>query len=460
MRRIFNVPDDARPVWKSPNGWALRDEDVQEMLQHAYIQWKATDETYNLGLTKFALVDLKREKVNMDIYNDFLLSQALTYAYHDDQWWLAVRDPRQRLAISSKLLKKHNEVITGRIVIHLTGDPDIGISRAGLPENITTGLLEAGVKTDNAFLRREIFDGLRSLTQPKSAWGGTTTIRPDQAQRLGAYALEDSEFGDAAAELIGHLRSANAVRVLLKSASEERKIAALLVIQRAAGSLPTFVSRNLRFRLSAEWSIGRLLQEPVKLIGAYMLAVLGAALGIGLQVYLTYNLPDFMDAARITTSLEQGLIVGAIFGLGIFSVRVVMERFQGAAILPRLLAGTLAGGLGLNIALLIFHVLFLNTPPHGFLITAGCMLIAVTFAIGGLFRSRLLRMLLSSIAVLAAIVGTWWVHVNYAASVLDLAPIFRYDYTLPLTRVAAIALGIACSIGILGNLVNLSVIEE
>jgi hypothetical protein len=456
IRRIFSIPDEAVPTRKRLDGWVARDEDVAEMLKRAFTQWKTTDETYNLGLTKFALVDAKRTAINTDAYNDFLLSQALTYAYHDDQWWQAVRDPRERLAISSRMLRKRSEGITGRIVTHLASDPNINT----LPENITTGLLETGVKTDNAFLRREIFDGLRALTRPKSAWGDSATLNRDQAQRLGTFALEDSEFGDTAAELVGHLRSALAVRVLLKNAAEDRKIAALLLIRQAAGNLPAFIPGNLRARLSVEWIIQHLLQEPVSLIGAYMLAFLGAAFGVGLQVYFTYNLPDFMDAARITTSLEQGLIVGAIFGLGIFSIRVVMERFKTSPALLRLFVGTIMGGIGMNIALLIFHVLFLNTSPHGFLITAACLFIALTFALSGLLRSRLLRMVLSSIAVFTSILGTWWFHANYAASPTDLTPVFLYDYTWTLTQVALTALGIACSIGIFGNLVNLVIVEE
>src|SRR5258706_6303759 len=277
---------------------------------------------------------------------------------------------------------------------------------------------------------------------------------------LGGIALEDSVFGDKAAELIRHLRSASAVRVLLKHADEERKIFALLLIQRAAGSLPSFVPSNVRFKLSMEWVVQRLLQEPVSLIGAYMLAFLGAALGIGIQVYATYNLPDFLDAARITTSLEQGLIVGAIFGLGLFFIRVIMERFQTSSALARIIAGTLIGGIVMNIALLIFHVLFLNTPPSGFLITPACLLIAFAFAIGGLFSSRLFRMVLSSISVLVAIVGTWWIHTQYSASLLDLTPVFRYDYAWTLTQISLIALSISLILGVLGNLVNLSIVEE
>jgi serine/threonine protein kinase len=460
IRRVFSMPAEALPVGKNDRAWAVRDADVEELLKRAFVQWNSTDETYNLGLTKFALVYLKRGKINMERYNHFLLSQALTYGYKDDQWWLAVRDPRERLAISSRLLRKHNEGITGRIVTHLAGDPNIVALPTGLPEGISSGLLEVGLKTDNAFLRREIFDGLRVLTQPRRAWGGPSSLDPDQSKRLGEFALEDSEFGDTAAGLIGHLRSAPAVRVLLNHPDEERKIAALLLVQQVAVRLPAFVPGKVRFRLSAEWIIQRLIQAPVSLVGAYMLALLGAAVGVGLQAYLTYNLPDFMDTVRITTSLVRGLVVGVVFALGIFIIRVVMERFQAAAVVPRVFFGTIAGGMALNFALLIFHVLFLNTRPRGFLITAACLLIALTFAVGGLFRSRLVRMVLSSVAVFVGIMGTWSIHTRIAVSPTDLTPVFQYDYAWTLTQVALTALGIALLIGFFGNLVDLSIMEE
>jgi hypothetical protein len=208
-----------------------------------------------------------------------------------------------------------------------------------------------------------------------------------------------------------------------------------------------------------EWILQRLIQEPVSLVGAYVLAFLGAAFGVGLHVYINYRLPNLLDTARITDSLIQGLIVGAIFGLGIFIIRVVVERFRASSVLPRVFLGTIVGGLMLNISLLIFHVLFLSTPPHGLLITAACLLIALIFSIGGLFRSRILRMALSSISVFVAILGTWWLHIYFAAS-LVVTPVFIYDYSWTLTQVSLTALGIALPIGILGNLINLSIVEE
>jgi hypothetical protein len=137
-----------------------------------------------------------------------------------------------------------------------------------------------------------------------------------------------------------------------------------------------------------------------------------------------------------------------------------MERFQASAAALRVLVGTILGGLGMNIAMLIFHVLFINTPPRGFLITAACVLMALTFAVGSLFRSRLLRMVLSSVVVFLAILGTWWIHTSYAASLVELTPLFRFDYAWTLQQVSLTALGVALPIGVLGNLVNLSIVEE
>jgi hypothetical protein len=122
--------------------------------------------------------------------------------------------------------------------------------------------------------------------------------------------------------------------------------------------------------------------------------------------------------------------------------------------------GTIGGILGMNIGLLIFHMLFIHTPPKGFSITAACILIAFTFAIGGLVRLRWIRMIMSSVAIFITIMGTWWIHINLAASSVDLTPVFRFDYAWPLTQVAFTAFVIALPIGIFGNLVNLSIVED
>ena len=455
---VFNLPAESVQAKIEHDEPAARNKDAKELLRHGLDQWESTNGKFNLGLTKFALIDSERMKVDTDNFNRFMLSQALTYGYNDDQWWSTVRDPRERLTVSSALLGKDNDAITGRVLEHLISDRDILSSTSALPKNLGTALLTIGTQTKDEILRLKIFAGLRILLRPGTTWKDPP-LDPNQIKRVGELALEDSEFGDTAAELIGHLRPPSAVQVVLNHFDEGRKIDALLLIQRVAGSLPSLVPRQVRFRLSLERNLQRLTQRPVNLMGAYLMTFLGAALGISLQVYLTLNVPDFLDAVRITTSLVRGLIIGSIFGLGIFLTRIITERLHISNTILSLFLGTIVGGIVMNIALFMFHILYLGTFPQGFLITLGCMLIAITFAVGNLIHP-LLKMFFSSISILMAIMGTWLIHVNLAASPVEFAPMFRYDYFWPLSQVLLTALGVAFLIGIFGNIFNLSLRNE
>ncbi len=456
---IFKTSPENLSVSTEQDKLGIDNDDIEEMLSYGLERWHATNGTYNLGLTKFTLIDMGREKINLQVYSRFMLSQALTYGSNDDQWWSIVDNPREKLVVATELLHKKNESITARVINHLLNDTEFRLFPDEMTENMVTSLLETGTNSDNLFLRQQIFDGIRILTQPGNEWN-RASLKTDLMKQLGIQALEDSEAGDTAAELIGHLRSSFAVQVILDHPDEERKLATLLLIQQTAGSLPSFVQGEIRLRLSMESIMHRLIQQPVNLIGAYMLAFLGSALGIGMQAYLTYRLPDYIDITRISSSLEQGLIVGSVFGLGIFMDRVIMERFQISNTFLRVILGTISGWMGMNIALFIFHVLFLKTPPMGVLITAGCMLIALTFSINSLLKSLILRMILSATSIFIAITGTWLIHVNFAASSVELTPLFRYDYAWSLTQISTTALWVAAFISILGNLINLSVVDE
>ena len=456
---VFNIPAESVRVEIPHDETAARNTDAEKLLEHGLTQWESTNGKVNLGLTKFALIDSQGMRIDTDDFNRFMLSQALTYGYRDDQWWSTIKSPRERLIVSSELLKKDNEAITGRVLEHLTGDLDILSSKSGLPKSLGVSLLAIGTQTSDAILRQKIFAGLRILLKPGSEWKDPQ-LDPSLIKRLGTLALEDSEFGDTAAELIGHIRALSAVQVILKHSHEGRKIDALLLIQHVAGTLPSVVPGPVRLRLSLERNIQRLARRPVNLIGVYLTTFLGAALGIGLQAYLTFNFPNFLDAVRITTSVTRGLIIGSIFGLGIFLDRVINERFQTSNAILSVFLGTIVGGTLMNIALFIFHVLYLDTFPRGFLITLGCMIIALTFGVGGLIRSRLIRMLISSVSILVAILGTWLIHVNLAASPVDLTPMFRYDYLWPFSQVLFTALGVSFLIGTFGNLINLSIRNE
>jgi serine/threonine protein kinase len=459
LHSIFNIAMELRPNIETPNAEEIREKDIEQLLENGLLHWEETNGTYNLGLTKFALADLHRETIDMDKFGKFMLSQALTYGYNDEQWWANTTSLKERLLVSSLLLGKNRDAITARVIGHLANDNNIRTHSKGLPKSMTTTLLVVGAKTDNALLRQQIFEGLRTLTRPEKAWGNHA-LPEDQIERLGDLALEDSDAGDKTAELIGHLRSASAVKAILDHGDDERKFTVLLLIQKVAGNLPPGIKANVRFRLTIDWVIYQVLQRPVSLVSAYVLAFLGASMGVGLQVYFTINVPNFLDVARITASIEQGLIVGAIFGLGVFTTRLSVERFQSANTFLRTTVGIIVGALLMNMGLFVFHTLFVNTPPRGFLITTACVLIAMAFALGGLIHRRWAGMILSSASILMTIIGTWWIHTTFAASPLDLTPVFRYDYAWSLGQVAFVAFCVSLPIGIFGNLVDLSIVED
>ncbi|GAB4462331.1 MAG: hypothetical protein Kow0070_21230 [Anaerolineales bacterium] len=431
--------------------------DVEQLLWQGLAQWKSSDGMYNLGLTRFAMADLERSNIEHQVFGGFLLSQALTYGYQDDYWWAAVSDPHERLAVASLLLRRETDAITARILHHLTADMEIRAFSKGLPESMVMSLFNVGIRTGDSNLRRRILQSIRALSPPSRAWNEKKLpLSADQIQQLGDLALEDSETGDAAAELIGHLRAAPAVRVITNHHDNNRSVDALLIVQQTAGNLPSFVRGGIRLRLSLEWILQRLIQKPVSLMGVYFVAFLGSSLGIAAQVYLTINLTSLFDSARLTLSLERGLITGVLFGLGIFLTRAAVERFHTSRLLPRLLTGVLAGALLMNLALFVFHTLFLRTPPQGFLVTGGCLIIALAFAVASLVRSYPLRALLTSLVVFGVILAGWWIHIRFASAPEQLTPPFRYDYAWSLTQVAMTALAVSLPIGILGNLVDLT----
>jgi len=113
----------------------------------------------------------------------------------------------------------------------------------------------------------------------------------------------------------------------------------------------------------------------------------------------------------------------------------------------------------MNAALFVYHVLFLNTPPSGVLITLGCILIAFAYSLGGLFRARWAGMFLSTVAIILAINATWWIHVSLASQITEWTPIFLYDYTWSAMQIFFTSMLVALWMGIFGNLTLLSTAE-
>jgi hypothetical protein len=279
---------------------------------------------------------------------------------------------------------------------------------------------------------------------------------PEQDQELARIAVSDTPQSEEAARLIGHTRSLLALRTVLNQAPDDLLDTILTTIQTTAGNLPASIPLSIRMGVSAQMSLRRLASRPARLLAAFGATFFGVALGFGLHVYLSYRLPEFFDTGRITVSLEQGVLMGALFGLAILLTRSIAERLTNWSLLLRTTVAILAGAAALNLTMFAYDLLYLYRIPSGPLTSLACLGIALGFSLGGLIRPRFWRMCLSSLMFFVALAGSWWTHVLFAPSATELTPLLTYEYSWPVTQVLAMMLALVLLTGVLGNLVELT----
>lgn len=438
-------------------------QDASILLDQKMSEWDSKKKQVLLDPTRFAIVHLdqqrKKDPAMQGPLAQFLLYHSIAYGYHENDWWSKTSDPRDRASVSMSLLAGGNEVIAVRVLDFIFKDYTVLSLVNTKVSPLFPMLFDLAFKTKNPMLASRLLSGLRSITPPDTAWNDSM-LSMEQGALLGKAALMQTEAGEQALRLIAHLHSLVALEYILKNANRDRLPFILLEIQNLAGSLPSIVSGTVRTQVFFEWLNQQITAQPARLAAGYATALLGSTLGIASQIYLTYRLPDFMDLARISSSLIQGLLTGFVFSFGIFLSRLVTERFKTASFLLRFGLGSIAGAFAMSAAFYLFHLLFLNTMPSGFLIPLGCFVIACSFSAGRLIPWRLVKMIVSIAAVIVAIVGTWWIHSNFSASITSLTPLFLYDRGWAITQIGFTAFCVAIWMGILGHVPALDIREE
>ncbi len=450
----FNIPplpvDISRKNDISPTGLG-----ANEIIQDAMQAWDISRPEVPLTLTKFALVDVAEKQSGgtggPGNLASFMLHCALVYAYDIDFWWKKVADPPERLRIAAAFIRRDNLALTSRALGLLLHDHAILHSNADLPDGLTDSLLEVAGSRVSQDLKLAIFDFLESMVHPQPHW---QTSFPDikQAQALAALACEETVTGDRAARLIGRLHSTEAVTRLLATVKEDRRDRALLGVLAAAGSLPAFLPRSTRLALSLESLTNWLASNLAALLGVFGLAALGVFLGFGAQVYLTYQLPNYMDITRISIAVERGLFMGLVFGAGIFITRLLSETLPFSKTLLRMALAALVGGVVLTAGLLLYDLLFLNTLPGGVLFAAGCFFISAGYAVSQWVRPVAAKMIIAIMVLFLALAGSWFGHIAVAGSPTGMTPIFFYDYAWPISQILGTMLVAALPMGIFGSL--------
>lgn len=456
---LFHRPARPGPAAAFLDEAALRRIDAQVLLEGALSGWSLAQGTM-LSLTKFALIDAALRQSPLDNLPapilQFMLLHALTYGYNDDIWWGQLTSLRGRLAVATTLLQKHIETIGGRIIYHLTHDPELSSGGESDPQETMDSLLELASKGEDPFLQEQGMQALKSLTPVSAKWRDLA-FSLEQDEALAHLALGGTPQSGPAAELIGRLRSRHAVKIVLQSPNVEQRASALTTIQQVAGSLPRLTPVRVRMGVSFSWIMQRLFVHPWQLLAGYGLAILGTSLGFGFYAYLAYSYRypgHLLDMVGITASITTGIFLGAFFGFGLAITRHLASRYWGKNALSGILLAGAIGGVALTSGVFVYDVLALNTPPTGLFIPVGCLWCALGIALAARLRSRLWQISLSLFALFTAIAGTWWTALAFGNLSTDL-PIISFD-PAPILQLLLWMLIISLPPAILTNLMVLS----
>jgi serine/threonine protein kinase len=437
-------------------------QDAQIVLEQKLVDWKTKNKQTWLTPTRFAMVHLEQKRNPPPSMEgplvQFLLYHSMVYGYQDGYWWLKTTDPRDQAAVSLALFERRNDVVSTRVFRYLFENQKVISLFRSKAASLSMLFLDLALQSKTPALSLQFLSLLQSMLPSTKEWNDTI-IPPAYASQLGKMALQENELGTQALQLIGHIHSRTAVEFVTKHAAPDELSMLLSRIRDVAGGLPSSVHGGIRTQLFLEWANQQFTTQPARLVGGYITALLGSTLGIGLQIYLTYRLPNFLDLTRISSSLIQGLITGFVFSLGIFVSRLVVERFERVPFLWRFGVASILGTLGMSVGIFLFHVLVLGTVPSGLLIPLGCFIIACSFSLNGLIPWRLGKMMLSSVAIFGAILGTWWIHHMFSLSITQLTPLFHYDAQWSFVRIGMTMPCVALSMGIFANLARLDLHE-
>ncbi len=301
------------PAVLAAEGDLLVVEDARTLLAQALAKWDADRGPFEMSLTHFVLVNTiaaHAERYNLPLDEAtclFMLRGALVHGHHIDFWWRKVDDVLARLRLCEQVLAHEGEAVVGRLLTLLLGEPAGSFPAEQLSLGTLERLIALAAEAESATLRRDALALLGRAVGPQSglqaARWRSVAFSPAADAQLAALALGEHPLADEAARLIGRVCSEQAVRELIKAqgrAAPARLHAALVQVQRVAGSLPSVVPPLLRLRTTAERIRRRLSEEYATLswvralIGLAAGALIGLAMARGAFAALNLQMRDIL----------------------------------------------------------------------------------------------------------------------------------------------------------------------
>lgn len=386
-----------------------------------------------LNLTQFAFLHsvysrlLEKMSSLAPTIHEYMALGATTLGFKNDYWWKYQGDPEGRFRLYQQALAQEDEDAAQRAVSFMLRDHSLATFEETTLLPLLIALVNLAVESPNAILRTHIIKLLNGLIRPIQDWQ-LVRLSYEADKNVASIAFLDEEYAQDAAHLIGMMKSEAAVQVLLgnlENSSESEKIATLIPILETAHDLPSSFSPRIRRILRAELARKQISDNPAEIGRVLGMAILAGFVAIGVHVYGSYRVPDFLSSARILNALGSGLIIGPIIGFGISIARLVVSRLSMMRSPERILLGTALGTLGINLGFVTYHKLFLDANPVGWSILLGSLVWALAHTLStAISRFKWMQAVVCVFITAAGSLLSWFTAQYYQHS-----PIFYYENT-------------------------------
>jgi len=454
LKKVFDLDVDISPVQRDINDRSFGPLDSREIYSQSLLQWDVFQAPIPVSLTDFAILDINHDTIkndsDQDLFLRFMLYSSLLYGYNEDIWWEQVANPEDRIYVASRLIALKNPAVIHRVVRHFVTEYGTLDSRNLFPDTILGTILMAGLNSSIPSVSLDLIAAVGILANPTDEWQ-RFFIGDDEDYSLGLSAIESTDKGDAAAKLIGRIKSHRAADTFFTNAPDSRRISGLKLIQGEAGSIPLPISLETRFALFLNHLRDRVLSKPLNLLTGYTMAFLGVVAGMFGIVFSTINIPTFMSLERILISLEHSAFLGLLLGFGIFLIRVVVERFPETHPLIRLLSGTFLGGLVIIFSFSTYSTLLLKNPPAGAVVPLCGWLLAFCLAWISLAKSRFVKIIGAAFLITAIMIIGWWLRIPLQSS-----PLLYLRFEWGIGQLVTSYFLFALPIAILNNIIDIS----
>jgi serine/threonine protein kinase len=388
------------PISLALESSAYRQHEAESLLRDDLVTWR--NGLFTLSLTHFVLLDMLLSDLpallNPEV-RSLMLRGVLEYDQRAERWWDQSTSDERKRACRHAILNGTDGVRLRALRLAVAA-PWVAELGAETINHVGKHLVPMSDQTPIAlqYLER----ALPAYVKGKQ-WTANDPFG-DVDNNLRTLAIGNSPIAERAAALIGSARRTSAMIGLPRTIGQ---LNPTLIAYETAGNLPDKIPAEEQVKLALALAARQLTRNRPEAVRQYLWAAAANSLAFGSLVFITLRGTDILGQFRLLNTLGLGLLLGLVFGSGVWLARHIAQRLMVAPFWLRVALGTIAGGLIVAAAFSLYHAIVLSDDgiDSAVSISSG-MIYVVGFALSvGLTLPA--QIVLGSAGVIAALIIPW-----------------------------------------------------